>query len=213
MRLTEKYRPRQLSEIVGQDKAVKVLTRYEGRHGGRAYYISGKSGTGKTSLARIIAAEVADPLNTRELVGRLLTTSILREIMDNWAYYPMGDKPGYALIVNESHGLSKPVIEMFLDVLESLKSNVVVIFTTTNEGLELFEDAKLDAGAFASRCICIRLTNQGVTKPFAQRIREIAQAEGLDGQPEAAYIRLVSDCKQNFRECLTLIESGAMCTE
>lgn len=210
MRLTEKYRPKALPEIVGQDKAVKVLSRFSGRHGGNAYYISGKSGTGKTSLARIIAAEVADPLNTREIVGRMLTTAMLREIVENWAYYPMGDKPGYALIVNESHGLSKPVVELFLDILEGLKSNVVIVFTTTNEGLELFEDAKLDAGPFASRCICIRLTNQGVTKPFAQRLREIAQVEGLDGQPESAYVRLVSDCKQNFREALTRIESGEM---
>lgn len=210
MRLTEKYRPATLQEVVGQDKAVAMVRRFAGRFGGRAFWITGKSGTGKTTLAKIIAAEVADRWDTVEVVGRQLTVNGLGEIRQRWAYVAMGDKGGHALIVNEAHGLSKPVVEVFLDVLETLRDNVVVVFTTTNDGMELFEDAHMDAGPFASRCVCIRLTNQGVTKPFAARLREIAQAEQLDGKPEADYIRLVTTCGQNFREALNRIEAGEM---
>lgn len=57
MQLTEKYRPQSFDAVIGQDKAVRVLSRFadNGGFGGHAFYITGKSGTGKTTLARLIA--------------------------------------------------------------------------------------------------------------------------------------------------------------
>ena len=207
MRLTEKYRPKAFAEVVGQDKAVQALANLT--PGGRAFWITGKSGMGKTTLARILASQIADGYEVTEIVGRQLTVLGLREIAWRWSYVAMGDKGGYALIVNEAHGMSKPVVEVFLDILESLPDKTTCVFTTTNDGNDLFED-KMDAGPFASRCICVRLTSQGATKPFAERLRQIAQAEGLDGTPESEYVKLVNVCHQNFRECLNRIETGEM---
>jgi hypothetical protein len=39
---------------------------------------------------------------------------------------------------------------------------------------------------------------------------EIAQLEGLDGQPLARYMRLVEDKKGNFRQVLQAIDAGEM---
>jgi len=66
--LTETYRPSTWSEVVGQDKAIGKL-RAIGRNGfgGRAIWITGASGTGKTTLARIVAAEVASDWATIEV--------------------------------------------------------------------------------------------------------------------------------------------------
>src|SRR3972149_2386679 len=213
MNLSEKYRPASLSEVIGQEKSVAVIERMRSNLGGRAFWITGKSGVGKTTLARIIASHVADQWNTREIVGRQLTVGSLRELQDHWAYVAMGEKPGYALIVNEAHGLSKPIVEILLDVLEGLRSNTVVIFTTTHEGNDLFEETKMDAGPFASRCVCLSLGSQGVTPKFAKRLKTIAELEGLDGRPESEYIKLVNRCSQNFRECLGRIEMGEMLSE
>ena len=62
MQLFEKYRPRAFDDVVGQDKAVAVLRRLERSGGlaGRAYFVSGASGTGKSTLGRIIAGMVGD---------------------------------------------------------------------------------------------------------------------------------------------------------
>ena len=58
--LYEQYRPRTFDEVVGQDKAIgKVEALRKRGLAGRAYWISGQSGTGKTTIARLIAAEVA----------------------------------------------------------------------------------------------------------------------------------------------------------
>jgi hypothetical protein len=52
--LYETYRPKQWSEVVGQDKVIKQIDLMRKRGlSGRAYWISGQSGTGKTTIARV----------------------------------------------------------------------------------------------------------------------------------------------------------------
>ena len=61
--LYEAYRPKTWSEVIGQPKAIAKLDRFRKRRGtlaGDCYFLSGSSGTGKTSIALLIADEVAD---------------------------------------------------------------------------------------------------------------------------------------------------------
>ncbi len=61
MKLFETHRPKTLDAVLGQDKAIKTIQRvFERGIGGRALWISGASGTGKTTLARLIADHIAD---------------------------------------------------------------------------------------------------------------------------------------------------------
>ena len=81
-RLTEKYRPATLDEIVGQPKAITAIRRVIERPGfdGGAFWIVGPSGAGKTSLARIIAKTFADGLGIDELDGQACTVDEVRRI-------------------------------------------------------------------------------------------------------------------------------------
>jgi hypothetical protein len=83
------------------------------------------------------------------------------------------------------------------------------IFTTTVDGLSLF-DGGLDSHPLLSRCIEITLSSQGVAPAFARRAQEIATIENLNGQPLAAYTRLINECQGNFRQALQRIEKGDM---
>jgi DNA polymerase-3 subunit gamma/tau len=60
--LYEKYRPQTFADVIGQDRAVSTIDRIIGREGwgGQAWWLSGPSGTGKTTLGRIIGAVGAD---------------------------------------------------------------------------------------------------------------------------------------------------------
>src|SRR4051812_16849702 len=65
--LFEQYRPASWAEVVGQDKALaKIETLRKRGLGGRAWLITGQSGTGKTTIARLLAGEVADEWQTHE---------------------------------------------------------------------------------------------------------------------------------------------------
>ena len=73
-----------------------------------------------------------------------------------------------------------------------------------------FFNEQMDAGPFGSRCVPLALARRGLATVFAERAREIAQAEGLDGADTSAHVRLAKDCRNNMRKMLTSIESGDM---
>ena len=215
MMLHEKYRPREWSDLVGQDKAVAVARRIVERDGfdRGAFFIdcagSNNSGTGKSSLAWVIAGTLADPFFITEIPGAKMDKAAVADIersaqLCSWS----ADKPFRVWIVNEAHAVTQGAIDLLLTFLEGLPKHCVVIFTTTRQpDEELFGT---DNGPLYSRCYCIRLTNQGIAEPFARRIKAIAEAEGLDGQPIEKYVALIRQCKNNMRRAIQLVEAGEL---
>jgi DNA polymerase III gamma/tau subunit len=197
--------------VLGQDKAIRQI-RLAGKtgFGGRAFWVSGPSGTGKTTLARIIARQIADDFCIEEYDSAdKLTAEELRKIDNEIGMYGWG-RGGRAIIVNESHGLRAPIVRQILGLLERIPSHVVWVFTTTKEAMTMFEDDQLDASPLLSRCVQVTLTNQGLSKVFAEHVQTIARTEGLNGRPLSAYLQLARDCRNNCRMMLQQVESGAM---
>ena len=116
---------------------------------------------------------------------------------------------GVCMIINEAHGLTKASVRRLLTFFDRLQPWVTVIFTTTQEGQAVFEEMD-DGGPLLSRCTKLQLAKQGVAPLLANRAREIAQAEHLDGQPESKYLKLIQDERMNMRAVLQRIEAGEM---
>lgn len=209
--LFEIHRPTSLDDVLGQDKAVKIVKRLlQNGAGGRCFWISGASGTGKTSIARLVASSIADQLYINEYDSAdQLTISELDKIEQDMSYFAFG-KGGKCWIINESHGLRKQTIRRLLGLLEHIPQHCCIIFTTTKVGESKLFDDNIDANPLLSRCIKIELTNQGLAKTFAEHCRRIATAENLNGKPLSSYIHLAARCHNNCRAMLNEIESGVM---
>lgn len=207
MQLVERYRPSTWDEVVGQSATVNRVKQLAARGlAGRAYWLSGPSGAGKTTIARLIAQDVASEWDVEEVDGTTLTVASLKEMERTLALHGLGGK-GRAVIVNEAHGLRKDVIRYLLVALERIPSHAVYVFTTTNDGEgQLFEDC-IDASPLLSRCVLLPLASN-TTEAFAARAREIAVAEGIDGQPHEDYLLLAQKCKGNLRAMIQAVETG-----
>ena len=208
--LYEKYRPSSWAEVIGQDKVVGRLRALESRRGlaGRAYWLSGGSGTGKTTIARLIAASVADEFFVEEIDATALTVAGLTELERSSALKGWSEnKPGRAYLVNEAHGLRRDGIRQLLVVLERIPAHVVWAFTTTSEGQERLFDDVADASPLLSRCINLPLAKKGLADAFAVRLMEIGVREGLGLRKPAWYKRVLMESRNNFRTGLQVLEA------
>ena len=98
--LHEQYRPQTWDEVIGQDRVLAKIQAVAKRGlSGRAFWIAGQSGTGKTTIARLIAQEISDPFCTIEMDAGELTVGKLREIERSFPLYGFGCQSGRASII------------------------------------------------------------------------------------------------------------------
>lgn len=206
--LYERYRPQVWSEVVGQEKALSLIDRLRQRGSltGRAFWITGNSGTGKTTIARLIADEVAGPLGVTELASGDLTPQRVYDLARGLKVVGL-EKPGRVVIVNQSTPLRDDVVSVLLTILEQIPAHGVWIFTAMSDDLLKNSPA---ADRFLSRCSKLALARRGLSEAFAERAQVIAEKEGLGGKPAKAYQRLAQDNRNNLRAMLSAIDDGAM---
>ena len=176
----EKYRPRQLSEVVGQDEVVKRLQSYVKIENMPHLMFAGAAGTGKTSAAIALA---------RELYGDVWQS--------NFTELNASDERGIEVVRNKIKNFARtapvgaPFKIIFLDEADSLTPDAQSALRRTMESYSLSCRFILSCNysskiiePIQSRCAVYRFKPLGETELAAQ-MRNIAKKEHLQISSEA----------------------------
>ena len=217
--LYRKFRPDTFEDVKGQEHIVTTLkNQMRANRIGHAYLFCGTRGTGKTTVAKILAKAVncehpvdGSPCNECETCRAIQAgTSMnvieidaasnngvdnIREIREEVAYRPTRGK--YKVyIIDEVHMLSTGAFNALLKTLEEPPSYVIFILATT-------EAHKIPV-TILSRCQ--RYDFRRITiDTIAARLQELLDAEGVEAEERAVrYVAKAGD--GSMRDALSLLD-------
>jgi DNA polymerase-3 subunit gamma/tau len=219
--LYTKYRPKKLSDVIGQDVVVRVLTNsFKRKNIHHAYLMSGTVGCGKTSSARVLAAmlncekgETLEPCgeckNCKDIfAGKSLDVKEIdaasnrgiddvRELKSDSQYAPVNCRKKI-LLLDEAHSLSGHAAEALLKLVEEPPPNVIIILCTT-------EPEKLKP-TIHSRCITLHF--RPVSWPeLYDHLKNIAKKENIKADDDALKF-LAKASKMSVRNALQNLQSA-----
>lgn len=134
--LHEKYKPRTLDDIIGQPWLVSQLRLYLEDPHPCAFLFSGDTGTGKSSAALALAADLGILVDRGEFSGLWQiasgeqTAESVGGIMEKLRVTPWEGSGWRLLVVNECDAMSGQAQYKWLDILEFLPPRCVICFTT-----------------------------------------------------------------------------------
>lgn len=197
--IARRWRPKQFSELVGQDHIVQTLRNaIDTNRIAHAYLFVGPRGTGKTSTARLFAKALnaeggpcATPDNESEISQAIMNGSCMdvieidgasnnsvdqvRDLRDDCQYAPT-QCTFKIYIIDEVHMLSTAAFNALLKTLEEPPEHVKFFFATT--------EAHKVLPTIVSRCQ--RFEFRPISdQVIADKLTEISKAEGIDVEPAA----------------------------
>lgn len=135
MELHTKYRPALFKHVIGQRGVVASLQGLlkKAEEAPHTYLFSGPSGTGKTTLARIVAKKVGCDKEGIVEVDAATNSGVddMRNIMELAQYQSLGHGGKRFIIIDECHRLSKNAWDSMLKVLEEPPDHAYFALCTT----------------------------------------------------------------------------------
>ena len=217
--LYRKYRPQMFSDVVGQEHVVNALSNaIKLKKIAHAFIFCGPRGTGKTSMARILAKSLncingptltpcgkcpscLDILNSipKDVIeidaASNRNVEDTQNILEKIQYAPVNGK-FKIYVIDEVHMLSNHAFNALLKTLEEPPKNVIFILATT-EAHKVLE-------TIISRCQRYDFRRIHIAD-IVKRLRDISDIEQININDEALYI-IAQNSTGGMRDALSLLD-------
>lgn len=196
--LYRKYRPQDFTEVIGQDHIVTAIKgALDAGKVAHAYLLYGSRGTGKTTIARIIARELGTSVNDIYELDGASNRKIedVREIRENIRTLPF-DSKYKVYILDEVHMFTKEAWNALLKTIEEPPEHVIFILATTE--IEKVPETII------SRCQTFTF-NKPSDLILAEVVKNTAKKEGYSMEEGASeLLALIGD--GSFRDTLSTLD-------
>ncbi len=196
--LYRKYRPTSFPEVIGQPHVVTTLQNaLAHKRVGHAYLFSGPRGTGKTTIARILAKELGtQPLDVIEIdAASNRGIDEARTLKEKVQVVP-AQSPYKVFIIDEVHMLTKEAFNALLKTLEEPPAHAIFVLATT-EPEKIPETIISRTQRFDFR----KISNEKIK----EHLLEIAEKEGAKLHPDAATL-IAQSADGAVRDALSILD-------
>ena len=194
--LAELMRPKSLDEVFGNQHIVSSLKKQLKNNSlSQTIMFTGKFGSGKTSLAKILADELQAHVTDIDC-GSEGNVDNIREIVESSSYSSLfSDKKVF--ILDEVHQLSKPAQSALLKTLEEEKPGVH-FFLLTTEPQKILKTIK-------SRCVIYEL-EEASNKEIGEAVSKVEKEYGLSFEDRKDFWALIEKSEGSLRNVYSILE-------